>query len=509
MPHTMVERDFVEVLRQSVSRHADRTALIDGDREISYAQLWDAVNGRVDELRAAGFEAGQRVALVAENSADYLIAAFAVWRAGGVLATIYPSSGASDLEYCISSSDPVLVLTDQRCAEAVRGATPADIPTALIDAPFAIDTVRQDAAPNPSGLRAPIYLICYTSGTTSRPKAIMLSAGAVLNGVETYAEVWRLGPDDRTIVSLPMAWLFGLATTSMAALVSCGSIVVLRRGRPELIVGAIERHAATFLPGVTTMFAKLADYLDNQPRKRDLSTLRLCISGGEPRKESVFDRWTAYAGVPVHDTFCASECFPLITYDPVRDRFPVRGSAGRLVPRAQLRVIDAEGNDVKPGEVGEALANGPGMFLGYWGDPEQTRASLTEDGWYRQKDLVRVDEKGYVYVVGRLSDMIIRGGSNISPAEVERVLRAHPTVRDACVVGLPDDTYGQRVVAAVVLEPTASLDVDALNSFASTELAYYKIPSSFVAVDRIPQNTTTGKVDRRQIAAEIGRAEVH
>ncbi|MEU9329993.1 class I adenylate-forming enzyme family protein [Streptomyces canus] len=502
------EADFVERLDRVASQHADSTAIIDGDRALTYAELTAGIGERAQQLADAGLRAGDRVALIAENSAYYLITAFAVWKAGGVLVTIYPASGVADLEYSIGDSDPVLVLVDEHTDDAVRQAVPADMALSMIDDRFSVERVRIDAKPNPEGLRAPIYLICYTSGTTSRPKAIMLSAASVLNGADTYGEVWHLGPDDRTIVCLPMAWLYGLATTSMATLLYGGTVVVLRRARPELIVDAIERHGGTFLAGVTTIFTKLVGHLGRRDRSPDLSSLRLCVSGGEPRNEAAFDRWTSFTGCPVHDTFCPSECFPLITYDPVADVVPVPGSAGRLVPRSRLRIVDADGNDVPTGEVGEALTDGPGMFLGYWGDEEQTKAALTADGWYRTRDLVRVDESGYVYVVGRLSDMIIRGGSNVSPAEVERVLREHPAVRDACVVGLPDETYGQSVAAALVPEDREAegIDSDALKAFVASRLASYKVPSAFHVVDRLPQNTTTGKVDRRQVATALAEA---
>jgi long-chain acyl-CoA synthetase len=227
------------------------------------------------------------------------------------------------------------------------------------------------------------------------------------------------------------------------------------------------------------------------------------VSGGEPRNESAFNRFQRFSGCAVHDTFCASECFPLITYDPVADPQPVPGSAGKLVPRSELKVVDAQGHRVGPDEVGEALSRGTGLMLGYWRDPEQTEEAMTEDGWYRTKDLVRVDADGYVFVVGRLSDMIIRGGSNVSPAEVERALRAQPSIRDAAAVGVPDSLHGQAVTAAVVLADGAHLDVSALRRSLANELATYKIPTRFVETDQLPVNATTGKVDRRAVAALV------
>ena len=498
-------RDYMAVLESTAVTHADRVALIDGDRTMTYAELTHEARVRADRLRAAGVEPRDRIAVIAENSADYLISIFAILTCGAVPATIYPASGRDDLEYSILSADPVLVLVDDVTADRVREVLPAGMPWVSTTGDDVVPTVRRDAGPTPE-LREPLYLICYSSGTTSRPKAIMLSRENVFNLVDTYADVWRLDENDTTVVALPLAWLFGLATTTMATLLRGGTVVVLRRARPELIVEAITTHRATFMPGVTTMFSKLVEYLDGVDDKPDLSSLRLCISGGEPRNEASFARWTELAGCPVHDTFCSSECAPLITYDPLADPQPVLGSAGKLVPRSQLRVVDANGVDVAPGEVGEALANGPGLFLGYWKDEENSRAVLTDDGWYKQGDLVRVDENGYVYVVGRLSDLIIRGGSNVSPAEVESVLRQHPSVREVAVVGKPDPMYGEQVVAALVLATGHDLDVDALTLLAKGRLAAFKVPTEYVIVTELPTNPTTGKINRKAVAAELAAA---
>ncbi|WP_405956834.1 class I adenylate-forming enzyme family protein [Streptomyces phaeochromogenes] len=493
--------DYLVELRRVAAAQPTATAVIDEGQHTSYREFIEEVDRRADRLAEAGLQPGGRIALVAENSSKFLISALAVWTAGGVLATIYPSTGREDLRYTLHNADPALVLVDRTTSGAVHAAV-EELPTAVIDGTdFAPPAVRTGTMPTPPDLREPVALICYSSGTTSRPKAIMLSQTALYNGARTYADVWRLSSADRTIVCLPMAWLYGLDSTSMATLLAGGTVIALRRARPELLVEAIESHRVTFLPGVTTVFTKLVDHLERSPGRPDLSSLRLAVSGGEPRNEAAFQRFAELVGRPVHDTFCASECFPLITYDPVADPYPVPGSAGRLVPRSELRIVDPDGKETPTGEVGEAFSRGPGLMLGYWRDEEESAKVLTPDGWYRTRDLVRRDEDGFVYVVGRLSDMIIRGGSNVSPAEVERALREDPDVRDATVVGLPDPIYGQAVAAAVVVEDGATFDPDRIRRDLGEHLAAYKVPTRLVRVDRLPNNATTGKVDRRAVAA--------
>ncbi|MEU9329998.1 class I adenylate-forming enzyme family protein [Streptomyces canus] len=494
-------------LQAVAARQPDAVAVIDERSEMSYGSFTRLVSARAQALERAGLQRGDRVALIAENSAMFLVSAFAVWEAGGVLVTVYPSTAPADLAYTLRDASPVAALADAATVDAVRSALPASVPVAVIDvADFTCASFGRDRLPNPTDLREPLFMICYSSGTTSRPKAIMLSHTALHHGATAYARVWRFNPSDKAIVCMPMAWLYGLCTTAMSTLLAGGTVISLRRSAPALIASAVERHRATVITGVTTIFAKLVKYLEDR-ESADLSSLRFAVSGGEPRNEVAFQRFRDLVGVPVHDNFCSSECFPLITYDPFADPSPILGSAGRLVPGSELRIVSPVGADVPVGEVGEALARGTGLMLGYWNDAEETAAALTVDGWYRTKDLVRLDADGYVYVVGRLSDMIIRGGSNVSPAEVERVLRMHPAVRDATVIGLPDPVYGEEVVAAVVCAETHDFDAEGVRTFAKEQLASYKVPTRLVQVDHLPSNTTTGKVNRRQVAALIAEAD--
>ncbi|MGW3953954.1 class I adenylate-forming enzyme family protein [Streptomyces sp. NPDC004752] len=493
-------RDLVEEVEQQARQRPDAIALIDGLSTLTYQQMWAGIEARARSLRRAGVAPGDRIALVAENSADFLVFTLAIWHAGGVLVTIYPSTTVPDLAYCLTNSDPVLVLTDARTRQKVEEAAP-ELPLASIsDYEPDIPPTRQDTLPNPDTDRGRLGLICFTSGTTSRPKAVMVSHEALHNGAMTYSAMWHLGPSDRTVVALPMAWLYGLDTTAMATLVRGGSVIALRRARPDVLVEAISTHGATFLPGVTTMFVKLVNYLDEATDTPDLTSLRFCLSAGEPRNERAFLRWATHTGLPVFDNYSASECFPLVTYDPIKNPKPRPGAAGVVAPNSELKVVDSNGKEVAAGEIGEAWGRGPGVMLGYWRNEEQTRAVLTDDNWYRTSDLVRVDEAGYVHVVGRLSDMIIRGGSNVSPAEVERTLRLHPDIADACVVALPDDIYGQEVVAAIVISGNAPLGLADALQFCRDNLPAYKVPSRAMILDELPLSATTGKVDRRRVS---------
>ena len=496
--------DLLQQISQHATTNGNALAVADETRRVNYAELSSAVSSRAQGLRDAGIVRGDRIAVVAENSADYLIAVLAIWMADGVPVTIYSSTSPSDLRATLEDADPVLVYADGKTEVLVRTAAGRMLPVARLDGPQTTVARSSTAAATPKHLRDDLGLICYSSGTTARPKAIMLSADAILNSAATFAELWHLTKKDVTLVCLPMAWLFGLTTSSVSTLVAGGAVVSLKRANPELIAKSITEFGVTFFPAVTTVITKLANHLDaigGSESKAD-STLRLVISGGEPRNEASFARLRAHLGVPVHDNYCASEMQPLVTYDPVEDPEPHLGSAGKLVPRSELRILNAAGDPVAQGEVGEGFSRGPGIMLGYWNDPEATAEALTEDGWYRTKDLLTVDEMGYVRVVGRASDMIIRGGSNVSPGEIEQHLRKHPKVADIAVVGLPDPLYGEEIVAVIQPRADASVDAEELREFAKAGLSGFKVPTRYLSVSSLPHNAT-GKINRKNVKQQL------
>jgi long-chain acyl-CoA synthetase len=505
-----------KLLWHEVAGFAARTphhpAIISDDGTITYGELVALATERAAQLTAAGVADGDRVALVAGNSPSYLVWAFAVWRAGAVLATVYPESSDGELDYVLSNARPSCVIADgpRTCAvtdAAARSAQPIPVYTLDADgraAGLPLAGSLPELAVDPDA----VAFICYTSGSSAAPKPVAHSHRGLAAGCRTYARAWRMTSKDRTLVCLPMAWIYGLLSASLVTLVSGGTVVPLARFNPVRVIDAIERHAITVFPGVTTMYVKIVSYLKESQRRPHLGSLRFNVSGGEPRNEAVFDAWTALGGLPVLDSYCASECLPAITYDPAVDSEPRRGSAGRVVAGASMKVVDHDGAVVGPGDVGLALWRSPGMMVGYWNEPELTEAAMTPDGWYKTGDYVRVDEDGYVFIVGRESDMIIYGGSNVSPVEVEAALTSDPRIAEAAVVGLPDREYGQIVAAAVVTSDGSRLSEEELVRLCASRLAAYKIPKVFAQVDQLPRGAT-GKIKRRDavtLFASVARA---
>jgi long-chain acyl-CoA synthetase len=486
------------------SRTPQHPAIISDDATITYAELVALAAERGAQLAAAGVAVGDRVALVAGNSPSYLVWAFAIWRAGAVLATVYPESSDGELDYILSNARATCVIAD---ASRTGVVTDAVARSARSIAVYTIDAHGHAAGLPPAGPLPEldvdpdaVALICYTSGSSAAPKPVAHSHRGLAGACRTYARAWRMTQTDRTLVCLPMAWIYGLLSASLVTLVAGGTVVPLARFNPVRVIDAIERHAVTVFPGVTTMYVKIVSYLKEAHRRPQLTSLRFNVSGGEPRNEAVFDEWVALGGLPVLDSYCASECLPAITYDPDVDPEPRPGSAGRVVPGAAMKVVDQQGAPVTAGKVGLALWRSPGMMVGYWNEPELTEAAMTPDGWYKTGDYVRVDEDGYVFIVGRATDMIIYGGTNVSPVEVEAALTSDPRIAEAAVVGLPDSEYGQIVAAAVVTADGSRLSEDDLTRLCAARLAVYKIPKVFVQVDQLPRGAT-GKVKRRDAAA--------
>lgn len=467
-------------------------ALVDSTVSLTYGDLEARVARVAAGLAALQLGAAPRVVVIAENSVSHLATAFAVWRSGATLVTVYPSSTTAEFEYALGHSRPAVVVAGESVLPTLEPAAHAvDVPLLTLDAAGEIGGLPTGTADHTSVVDADgLALICYTSGSTARPKAVMHSHRGLLAAARAYAAVWHLGADDVNLVSMPLAWAFGLVTTSMATLTAGGRVVLFGRSDPRSLLAGFAAHDVTFFAGVTTMFVRMVEAMENDAGVPRPDTLRLCISGGEPRNEVAFGRWLQLTGCPVHDVYAASECFPVVTYDPTVDPLPRPGSAGRVVPQAQLRI----------GEGGEAWVRGPALMLGYWEDPAMTAASLTDDGWYRTGDLVEIDPDGYVRVLGRLSDVIIRAGANVSPAEVEAVLVRHPQVGEAAVVGMPDAVNGEEVVAAVVAGAGIErVDIEEVDAHCTAALAGYKRPR-IVVVRHLPRNAT-GKVDRRQLKA--------
>lgn len=497
-----------EHLRNTAAAYPERTALTDGEREFSWRELDDSVERLARRLVAIGFGPGQSVMIMSENNAEFLILCFGVWRAGGVMAVVHASIGPDELDYALTNAEPALLFAERPYLDAAGAALARTArPTRLLELSADLDVLRDV---EPAAVALPevdpeaLGIIGYTSGTTGRPKPVAHTHLTIARGTDGVADMWRFASDDTILVAMPLSWMMGLIILSVSATTRGSRIHLLRRFNAVDVVDAIIERGVTFFAASTSMYAKV---LDAWPRRDSPVTLRLrcCISAGEARNEAAFGQWRRLTGMPVLDSYGAFECWPLVTHDPASATLPPRGSAGRVVTGARLRVLGPDGHEVERGQVGEAQGLAPCMMMGYWREPELTASTITPDGWYRTGDYARVDDDGFVYILGRAGDLIVHAGHHVFSAEVEQVLSELDEIAEVAVVGIPDDEFGQVVAAAVVAASGTAPAEAAMRAHCATRLEAAKVPTIIRIVEELPHNAS-GKILRREVVPILSEA---
>jgi long-chain acyl-CoA synthetase len=346
----------------------------------------------------------------------------------------------------------------------------------------------EGCVPAPSGSADDVAVCLYTSGTTGRPKGALLSHGNLIANLESFRAVLHVTEADVFLAVLPLFHAYGATVLLLEPLSVGATVVVEPRFVPDAILRAIAQHRVTLFAGVPSMYAVLAA----TPRPDlDFSAWRLCISGGAPLPVAVAEAFEAKYGLPIYEGYGPTECAPVLTVNPP---FGTRklGSVGPAIPRVELRVVDDRGEPLPPGEVGEIVARGPNVMQGYLNRPAETAEAL-RGGWYHTGDLGRVDDDGYYYIVDRKTDLILVGGLNVYPREVELVLEGHPAVAEAAVIGVSDPVRGEAPKAFVIPKDGHAVTIQELLQWCRQRLANYKVPRSIVMVPDLPR-TVTGKI---------------
>jgi long-chain acyl-CoA synthetase len=340
-------------------------------------------------------------------------------------------------------------------------------------------------------------IILYTSGTTGRPKGAELTHGNLVRNVEvTQSDLLRLASDDVIFGGLPMFHSFGQTCTLNAAIAAGACVLLLPRFDATAALDLLAEHGATVFAGVPTMYSALLAV----PQAPPLPALRVCVSGGAALPVEVLNRFEKRFGCTLLEGYGLSETSPVASFNRPEGR--KAGSIGTPVTGVQMRVLDNTGADVAQGEVGEIAIRGHNVMKGYWNKPEATAEVLSPDGWFRTGDMGRVDEDGYYYVVDRAKDLIIRGGFNVYPREVEEVLYEHPAVAETAVIGLPHPQLGEEVGAAVVLKPGVAISEADLRDHVKKQVAAYKYPRVVWFVETLPKGPT-GKILKRAIVPPV------
>ncbi|WP_341360626.1 AMP-binding protein [Georgenia sp. M64] len=540
---TVPEHGVAELLRRATQRHGDRVALDFLGRSTTYAELAEQVRRAAGLLAAAGVGPGDRVALVLPNCPQHVVAFYAVLRLGAVVAEHNPLAPAAELHEQLEGHGARVVIAWEKVVGNVVGGGrtvfAVDLTAALplrsrllLRLPVAAARAQRETmrGPVPAGVRswdrelrgatplaanhpapgpADLAVLLHTGGTTGTPKAVALTHRNLLaNAEQGRAWVAGLREGEETIYGvLPFFHAFGLTLCLTFAVDMGATQVVLPRFDVDMVLSAMRRHPATFFPGVPPMFDRLATAA--RERGTDMSSVGYAISGAMALDGDVARRWEEVTGGLIIEGYGMTECSPVILGNPFNEtRRP--GALGVPFPSTEVRLVDPEEptRDVPAGEVGELIVRGPQVFAGYYGKPEETAEVMLEGGWLRTGDLVRRDPDGFYVLADRRKELIISGGFNVYPSQVEDAVRSMPGVIDVAVVGLPDSSRGESVVAALVLEPGASVDLEAVRHWTRERLSAYAMPRSIAVLEELPRSQL-GKVLRRSVRDRLLEVGVH
>ncbi|WP_188676771.1 long-chain-fatty-acid--CoA ligase [Subtercola lobariae] len=535
---------LVDFIEGSVARHGRRVALEFFGSETTYRELGEQIDRAAEGLRKLGVKHGDRVALVLPNCPQHIAAFYAVLRLGAIVVEHNPLYTPRELRHQFEDHGASVVIAWDKVCETIQK-MPDDLAVSHL---ISVDLTRAMPLSTRAALRLPIKrahesrnalhakarrtvtwesllahrrikksvakpsvddiaLLQYTSGTTGAPKGAMLThLNLHVNALQGRAWVPGMSEGAEVVYGvLPMFHAYGLTLCLTFAMSLGARLVLLPRFDVDLVLRAAKKNPPTFLPAVPPIYQRLA--VAAKERGVDLTGIRVSISGAMNLPVATVELWESVTGGLLVEGYGLTETSPIALGNPVG---PTRraGSIGLPFPNTEIRIVDPENveTDRAVGEAGELLIRGPQVFSGYWGKPDQTREVLLEGGWFRTGDIVSIDADGFVSVVDRIKELIITGGFNVSPSEVEDAVRTHSSVKDVAVVGLPGAKGGEDVVAAVVLKPGQMLDERAIRDLCRDHLAAYKVPRRVVELDELPVSLI-GKVLRRKVRDDLLSAD--
>ena len=517
-------------------RRPDDEALVYADRDLryTYREFREAVEGCARALMALGLEKGDHVAVWGQNVPEWVTLQFATGKIGAVLVTINPAYKSHELKYVLQQSDAeALFLTegarDADFLEILRGAVPELAEAGELSAeelPFLKNIVLMGGDPpgnlpvmgfdefleraeevSPEELRGrqaslsaeDVINMQYTSGTTGFPKGVRLTHTNIVKNAFNIGECMKLGPEDRVCIPVPFFHCFGCVLGTLNTVTHEGTMVPVEAFDAEKVLQAVDQERCTALLGVPTMFIAELDHPDFD--RYDTSSLRTGIMAGSPCPMEVMKKVVDVMGADgITIAYGQTESSPVITQTRTDDPLELRvSSVGRKLPEVEVRIVSVEtGEDCEPGEQGELWTRGYHVMRGYYKMEDKTREVINGEGWLHTGDLAVMDEEGYVRITGRAKDMIIRGGENVYPREIEEFLYTHPEISDVQVYGVPDEKYAERVAAAVKLRPDSDLTAEDIKDYCCQSIAYYKVPEYVDFVEEYPM-TASGKIQKYKL----------
>ena len=490
--------NLASLLTESAGRSPDAPAIRLGEVELSYAELDDRSARLATLLREKGIERGDRVGVMLPNVPEFPVAYYGVLRAGGIVVPMNVLLKEREIAFYLEDSGAKLLLAWHGFAEEARAGA-ADAGAELVEVePAAFAATLEELEPS-SGVadtaENDIAVLLYTSGTTGKPKGAELTHLNLARNAEISSRTTcEVGAGDIVLGALPLFHSFGQSVGMNASLRVGACLTLVPKFDPGQALTTMERDGVTHFYGVPTMFGALLHHPERE--RYDTSALRNCITGGASMPVEVLRGFEEAFGAKVLEGYGLSETSPVASSNhPDMERKP--GSIGTPIEGVEMRVVDENDQPVEQGEVGEIVIRGHNIMKGYWQRPEAT-AEAMRGGWFHSGDMARVDEEGYFYIVDRKKDLIIRGGYNVYPREVEEVLYEHPKIREAAVVGVPHDEWGEEIGAAVVLHEGEELSPEEVSAYVKDRIAAYKYPRVVWFLDDLPKGPT-GKILKREI----------
>ena len=489
---------LAQLLTDTASKHGDRPALKLDEQVVTYDLLNEGAGRVAGLLKERGLEPGDRVGVMLPNLPYFGLVYYGVLRAGGVVVPMNVLLKGREVGFYLADSGARHLFAWKDFVEAAEdgghtaGAeviivAPGEFEQLLARAPRAIENVERDSSDT--------AVILYTSGTTGTPKGAELTHQNMLdNCLYGGADLMRVSERDVILGALPLFHSFGQTCCLNTAVRAGACLTLIPRFEPGKALEIIQRDNVTLFDGVPTMYHAMLNHPDGE--RRDVSSLHTCVSGGSAMPVEVMRCFEEAFECIVLEGYGLSETSPVASFNhPDRERKP--GSIGTPISGVEMKVVDAHGHALPCGEVGEIVIRGHNVMKGYWNRPDAT-AEVLKDGWLYTGDMARIDEDGYFFIVDRKKDMIIRGGYNVYPREIEEVLYEHPAVLEAAVVGVPDEAMGEEVGAAIVLRPGTNGDAEDIRSFVKDRVAAYKYPRRIWFADELPKGAT-GKLLKRDI----------
>ncbi|EWG12500.1 fatty acid--CoA ligase family protein [Cytobacillus firmus] len=517
--------NLTEQLHETAIKMGDKTAYYFMDQSSTYAELDGAVTKFAEGLSKLGVKKGDHIALLLGNSPHFVIGLHGALRLGATVIPINPIYTPDEIGYIVNNGDVKAVVTLDLLVpliEKMHQALPKVENYIICDTPQGqaseqdlsalsafskMKSFTQLIASGDIGFKGPeleeddTAVILYTSGTTGKPKGAMLTHKNLYSNAKDVSDYLHMNENDRVITTLPMFHVFCLTVALNAPLMNGATILIDPKFSPKEVFRLAKKYDPTVFAGVPTMYNFLLQYEDGNPE--DLKSLRLCISGGAAMPVALLHGFEKKFNVIVSEGYGLSEASPVTCFNPL-DKPRKAGSIGQSIMNVENKVVNELGEEVSVGEVGELIVRGPNVMKGYYKLPEETAATI-RDGWLYTGDLAKRDEEGYFYIVDRKKDLILVGGYNVYPREVEEVLYNHREVVEAAVLGVPDPNLGEAVKCYVVTN-NPQLTEELLLAYCEEHLARYKVPSSIEFLEELPKNTT-GKILRRALKNQILQAK--